>query len=90
MREWANASLGMYIDDGAIFACGRNWDDIEATMRCGYSACADWLTRAGLKVEPDKTEVIFFRKRMEKTEPPHHIDPPFPHTKPTKSHQRAS
>jgi len=23
MREWANTSLGMYIDDGIIFTCGR-------------------------------------------------------------------
>ena len=76
MREQANASLGMYIDDGAIFACGRNWADIESTMRRGYSACASWLTRAGLKVEPEKTEVIFFRKRMERTDPPHNIQLP--------------
>lgn len=24
IRTWSNASLGMYIDDGAIFACGKN------------------------------------------------------------------
>ena len=44
MRDWANASLGMYIDDGAIFACGNTWADIEDTMRNGYSECLNWLT----------------------------------------------
>ena len=63
MQHWAKSSLGMYIDDGVVFACGRDWKSIEATMRKGYAECAEWLTRAGLKVEPDKTELLFFRKR---------------------------
>jgi hypothetical protein len=36
MREWNRASLGMYIDDGAIFACGHDWKEIENAMRAGY------------------------------------------------------
>jgi hypothetical protein len=32
MRNWNKAALGMYIDDGVIFACGRDWDIIESTM----------------------------------------------------------
>ena len=70
MKKWARSSLGMYIDDGAIFACGRDWEQIEDTMRKGYGECAEWLTRAGLNIEPDKSELIFFRKRGEKTPPP--------------------
>jgi hypothetical protein len=62
MREWTNTSLGMYIDDGVIFACGRRWEDIEASMRKGYTTCIDWLTRAGLNAKPEKTELIYFRK----------------------------
>ncbi len=61
-NEWSNVSLGMYIDDGAIFACGQKWQDIESALRNGYTSCIEWLERAGLKVEPDKTELIFFRK----------------------------
>jgi hypothetical protein len=41
--------LGMYIDNGAIFMCGHNWEEIESTMRTGYTACIEWLTRAGVK-----------------------------------------
>ena len=78
MREWTNASLGMYVDDGVIFACGREWDDVATTMHQGYTTCVDWLKRAGLNAEPDKTELIFFRKRGEKTDPPGHIQLPLP------------
>ena len=70
MRRWANSSLGMYIDDGVVFACGRNWKSIETTMCKGYAECTEWLTRAGLKVEPDKTELLFFRKRGDGTPSP--------------------
>lgn len=76
MKDWTNASLGMYIDDGAIFACGDNWEKIEATMRDEYSACLDWLTRAGLNIEPDKTELIFFRKPRERINSPSYIHLP--------------
>lgn len=78
MRSWTNASLGMYIDDGVIFACGDTWEKVETTMRDGYAACLDWLTRAGLNAEPDKTELIFFRKPREKVDPPHSILLPLP------------
>ena len=76
MRTWANSSLGMYIDDGVVFACGHEWKTIETTMREGYSECAEWLTRAGLKIEPDKTELLFFKKRGEKSNPPPYIHLP--------------
>jgi len=68
----------MYVDDGAIFACGREWGDIEEAMQSGYATCAEWLTRAGLNIEPDKTELIFFRKWREGEEPNPHIHLPLP------------
>jgi Reverse transcriptase (RNA-dependent DNA polymerase)/Endonuclease-reverse transcriptase len=76
MRNWARAALGMYIDDGVIFACGREWKQIEDTIRKGYTECAEWLTRAGLNIEPDKSELLFFRKRGEKSDPPPYIHLP--------------
>ena len=63
MREWTNSSLGMYIDDGALFTCGCSWHKIEQTLRGCYSTCDNWLTQVGLNIEPDKTELIFFHKR---------------------------
>jgi hypothetical protein len=78
MRTWTESSLGMYIDDGVIFACGKNWEDIERAMTHGYTECVEWLTRAGLNVEPDKTELLFFRKKGKRVEPPTHIHLPIP------------
>jgi Reverse transcriptase (RNA-dependent DNA polymerase) len=78
MRGQNKTSLSMYIDDGAIFACGRDWNEIEEAMRAGYTTCVEWLARAGLNVEPDKTELIFFKKRRERLEPPTQIHLPLP------------
>jgi len=63
----------MYIDDSVILACGDSWRKVEKVMKTGYTTCLDWLRRAGLSAEPAKTELIFFRKRGEKTNPPHSV-----------------
>jgi len=78
MRNWNKASLGMYIDDGVIFACGCSWKQVETTMRESYSECVEWLTRAGLNVEPEKLELIFFKKRIEREDPPRYVHLPNP------------
>jgi len=78
MRSWTNASLGMYIDNGAIFTCGKDWDEVADTLHKGYSKCIDWLTHAGLKAELDKTKLIFFKKRRDNSTPPQHINLPLP------------
>jgi hypothetical protein len=51
----------MYIDDGLHFACGPNFTEVTNHLRLAYRECWDWLHRAGLAIEPDKTEVIFFQ-----------------------------
>jgi hypothetical protein len=66
-------SLNLYIDDGAILACGKEWTDVESSLTAAYDSCASWLDRSGLKAEPDKTELIYFRRRHEKEDPPSHI-----------------
>jgi hypothetical protein len=78
MRDWKKSSLGMYIDDGVVFACGHSWEEIEITMRNGYNICTEWLTRAGLNVEPDKTELLFFKKSRDRSVPPSYIHLPLP------------
>ena len=62
MRGWNNSSLGMYVDDGVLVACAETWDGVTKLLRARYAVCLDWLTRAGLAIEPDKTELLFFRK----------------------------
>jgi hypothetical protein len=47
-------------------------------MHNSYQDCVDWLMRAGLNVEPDKLELVFFKKKGEQEDPPPHIHLPDP------------
>ena len=62
MKSWQNSSLGMYVDDGALFACASEWADVQLILRQRYAICKEWLSRSGLTIEPEKTEAIFFQK----------------------------
>jgi hypothetical protein len=73
-----HASLSMYIDDGAIFACGSTWEEVKSSLSAVYTACASWLELSGLTAEPDKTELMFFRRPQEREDPPNHIFLPIP------------
>ena len=66
MGGWNNSSLGMYVDDGLLFACAEEWADVVTLLRVRYSVCEEWLRRAGLAIEPDKTELLFFQKPYER------------------------
>jgi reverse transcriptase-like protein len=78
MRSWSNTLLGMYINDGAIFACGKNWHDIKEAMRQGYITCMGWLKKAGLNAKPNKTELLFFKQCGNCSDPPPYIHLPLP------------
>jgi hypothetical protein len=65
MRGWNNSSLGMYVDDGILFACAQEWEEVERLLRARYTICEEWLRRSGLAIEPDKTELLFFQKLYE-------------------------
>ena len=75
MRSWQNSSLGMYVNNGALFACASEWAEVQAILRGHYSVCEEWLSRAGLNIEPAKTEAIFFQKpwSCNQTEVPNRI-----------------
>ena len=62
MRSWQNSSLGMYVDDGTLFACTEEWSEVQSVLRTCYSVCEEWLSQSGLSIEPDKMEAIFFQK----------------------------
>ena len=70
MKEWSNSSLGMYVDDGVIFACGDRWEEVTAVLQARYQICMDWLQWAGLAIEPDKTELMFFQRPYERNPEP--------------------
>jgi hypothetical protein len=65
MGRWNNSSLGMYIDDGILFACAEDWLDVERLLQAQYTVCDEWLRWAGQAIEPDKTELLFFQKPYE-------------------------
>jgi hypothetical protein len=73
MANWNNSLLGRYIDDGLLFACAENWDDVSTLLRARYSVCADWLSKVSLAIKPEKTELMFSRNPMNITPcPPLH------------------
>ena len=65
MKSWNNSSLGMYVDDGILFACAEEWADVTKLLRARYTVCDKWLRHSGLAIEPDKTELLFFQKPYE-------------------------
>jgi hypothetical protein len=70
MGSWTNSSLGMYVDDGILFACADNWATVQDTLRSRYAICEEWLRRVGLSAEPDKTELLYFQKPFERNAVP--------------------
>jgi hypothetical protein len=70
MGRWNNSSLGMYINDGILFACAEEWTDVERLLGAQYTVCDEWLRCAGLAIEPDKTELLFFQKPFKRNPMP--------------------
>ena len=62
MKHWNNSSLGMYVNDGALFACVEEWANVDKLIRARDMVCEEWLRRSGLAIEPEKTELIYFQK----------------------------
>ena len=48
------------MDNGILFACAEEWEDITMLLQARYSICNKWLQQSGLATKPDKTEVLFF------------------------------
>jgi hypothetical protein len=65
MGSWTNSSLGMYVDNGILFACADTWAAMQDTLQSWYSICEEWLCQVGLSAEPDKTELLYFQKPFE-------------------------
>jgi hypothetical protein len=62
MKGWNNSSLGMYVDNGILFACAEEWGEVERLLRARYMVCEKWLRWSGLAIKPDKTKLLFFQK----------------------------
>ena len=55
-----DADLSLYVDDGCIFAASETFSGVIAKLQRLASLCSEWLTRLGLRVDPDKSELMFF------------------------------
>jgi hypothetical protein len=62
MMGWNNSSLGLYLDDGILFATAEEQGDVEKLLRARYMVCEEWLQQSGLAIKLDKTELLFFQK----------------------------
>jgi len=71
ISEAQSSTLGMYVDDGIIFAYAKEWPEVNTQLRTRYIECQDWLYRSNLACEPDKTELIYFiHPKLSKYLPP--------------------
>jgi retron-type reverse transcriptase len=43
IKEWSNSSLGMYVDDGILFAAAEEWRDVAELLTAWYTVCEEWL-----------------------------------------------
>jgi hypothetical protein len=68
--EWGDTTLRMYVDDRVIFAQGDSWHDVSTMLSTRYHTCEEWLHRANLSIEPEKTELIFFCTLRAHQDPP--------------------
>jgi hypothetical protein len=77
--HWNNSTLGMYVDDGVILAHADDWESVDRLLIARYRRCEEWLRRSNLAIEPDKTEVLYFRTPRQRLDfPPNRILLPNP------------
>ena len=72
-QKWTNTGLSMYVNDRNLFACGSDFSEVTNRLCSAYNDCWSWLNRASLSIEPDKTEVIFFKNSHAGHQRPNHI-----------------
>jgi hypothetical protein len=78
-EHWNNSMLGMYVDDGVIMAHADDWESVDRLLIARYRCCEEWLRRSNLAIEPDKTEVLYFRTPRQRLDfPPNCICLPNP------------
>jgi len=59
-ETWHKHSLNMYVNDGAIFGSHVTHRESAKLVQTGFQDIVNWLSRSGLKCDPDKTEFISF------------------------------
>ena len=52
--------LSLYVDDGCIFAASETFSGVITKLQRLASLCGEWLTRVGLCIDSEKSELLFF------------------------------
>src|SRR6267142_2461460 len=58
--DWEDVDLSLYVDDGNIYASGPTYLSAVAKISAAWDRVRTWLSLAGLAVDFDKTEFMFF------------------------------
>ena len=69
-QEVLDTTLGMYMDNGVIFARGPTWDTVDSLLWEEYHACDLWLQQNNLSAELAKTALLYFRTPRACLDPP--------------------
>ena len=56
--EGIDVSLLSFVDDGLLIAQGREWADVDRKMTTAYQVVHELLSRSGLVLEHNKTELF--------------------------------
>ncbi len=59
-NQWQDSRLYMYVDDRNILAWGPSYHLVCTRLAARYADCLAWLESAGLTIEKEKTEAIFY------------------------------
>jgi len=60
-------NLSLFADDSAIWKCGRNLKYLEGKLQNALNKINDWANEWGFKVSIEKTQVVIFTRKRNKT-----------------------
>ena len=66
----SDCSLVTYVDDGTVITQGKTFQENNIALGVAYHFIIGFLTRLGLAVEHDKTEVFHFSRAKNTPNPP--------------------
>jgi hypothetical protein len=59
-EKWADCRIFMYVDNGNLLTSGPSYHIVAKTLATHYGECLAWLHNAGLSIENEKMEAIFY------------------------------
>jgi hypothetical protein len=60
VKHWTDSSSMMFVDDSNIIMWAPTYHLLTLKLRDCYTKCHEWCLKAGLMIELEKMEVLFF------------------------------